>query len=513
MITQVAGPSGLVVGNPAVVNVSWTVTNTAAASTGTSSWIDRVVLSVDAQFGNADDVTLATVVHAGSLAAGGSYSELRSLNLPAGLGGHYYLAVVTDAAGALIEPDGEANNLSAVSPFDVTAPFADLVTEAVSGPAAAESSQSISVTWRVRNSGQAVTSTGNWTDRIYVSTSPTFDASAIQVGQFAHVGLLAPGAAVISQASVTLPDGISGDYYVYVTTDADSAVYEHGERTNNTLRSPGPIIVTRRPDPDLRVTTITAPTAGQPRDAVAVEWTVTNAGPGSAGGSWVDRVYLARGDFSNPVLLSSIVHSAPLSGGGSYSAATSVTLPDVADGDYQLVVITDQAGSVFEGTDEDNNQSAQGFTIVHADLTTAFDSAPATATSGTSIDVAWTTHNSGSGVARAPWTDRILISTDTTPSADDRVLLERPHASPLDPLSEYSETATLALPLDLSGSLYILVVTDAGASVFEFGGEDNNAVSAPWPSRWRRTPTWRSARSRARRCSWAIRSRQRFHGT
>jgi RHS repeat-associated protein len=101
---------------------------------------------------------------------------------------------------------------------------------------------------------------------------------------------------------------------------------------------------------DLAVTSVSAPSAGQPGQTVTVNWTVGNQGNLDAAGSWQDAVYLSRDQVLDPsdILFSLAPHSGGLSAGASYPGSANVVLPGVLPGDYHLLVQTDRRGQVLE---------------------------------------------------------------------------------------------------------------------------------------------------------------------
>src|SRR5262249_50731255 len=107
------------------VQIGWTVTNLGSVPTGVSQWVDRIILSKDAVFGNSDDITLAEYAHSGALGAGQSYTALETLTLPLRQDGNFYITVRTDATGAVIEPDTQANNYAPAAQISMSAPYAD----------------------------------------------------------------------------------------------------------------------------------------------------------------------------------------------------------------------------------------------------------------------------------------------------------------------------------------------------------------------------------------------------
>src|SRR6185369_3055708 len=115
-VTLVTVPE-LVVGNPASIDVGWTVQNFGTGAGRTSSWIDRVLLSRNASVGDADDQVM------GEFANSGALNTFEGNNLT------------------------EPNNLLAISPV----PFADLVISDVTVPSTGASGRPLAVSWTVHN--------------------------------------------------------------------------------------------------------------------------------------------------------------------------------------------------------------------------------------------------------------------------------------------------------------------------------------------------------------------------
>src|SRR5207247_3119674 len=98
---------------------------------------------------------------------------LLTVTLPGTVTGNRYLLLVTDD-GSQSGDTARANNVVAV-PITVTAP--DLVVTAAAAPATAGVAGQLQVSWTVQNQGGAAAS-GNWTDRVYLSDTPTLDLNA-----------------------------------------------------------------------------------------------------------------------------------------------------------------------------------------------------------------------------------------------------------------------------------------------------------------------------------------------
>ena len=101
------------------VDVSWTVDNIGRAAAA-GGFRDRVYLSQDPVLSTTDTL-LASVLHAPSVAPGGSYAQSASILLPETTG-KYYLIIVTDAFNAVAEGSEHNNTAVSVAPIDVTSP-------------------------------------------------------------------------------------------------------------------------------------------------------------------------------------------------------------------------------------------------------------------------------------------------------------------------------------------------------------------------------------------------------
>jgi hypothetical protein len=101
---QVTGDH-LAVGGPFLsgqpVTFDYTVTNVGSQPTNTGNWSDKVVLSLNTIFGDADDLTLGVFPHTGVLEPGEFYTAIQTVNLPDGIQGDFYLLVETDTTNAV----------------------------------------------------------------------------------------------------------------------------------------------------------------------------------------------------------------------------------------------------------------------------------------------------------------------------------------------------------------------------------------------------------------------------
>lgn len=441
------------------VTLSWTVSNKGQVDTA-AAWNDQVVFSNDAIIGNADDVVIGTVRHAGSLHSGESYSQSATVSIPMRTQGRYYLGVRSDSAAEVLEPDTRLDNTSSARSIDLSTPYADLIATQVSVPANAQSSENILITWVVTNHGNATTDLALWNDRVVLSSDASFSADDIVLsGSVTHAGLLAPGQSYTGRATLTLPRDLSGDFYVIVDTNTNRSVTEDGHTGNNSASSIATLHVGLAPTPDLVVTDVVGPTAVRPGDVVSISYTASNTGAAAASGAWRDRIYLDLG-ANNLYEVASVFNTDVLEVGASVVRSVNFTLPaGFLEGDFRWVVKTDSDNTVFERTAENNNQATSSATVQVArpDLAVTHVQGPGLVQSGSSMLVQWTVTNLGAQV-QGNWIDQVFLSKNA-------VLLKVAEVARSGPLANggaYSGFADFVVPLDFSGEYEIVVLADAG---------------------------------------------------
>ena len=385
----------------------------------------------------------------------------------------------SDATGQVFENGNDENRAPLAGPFDVTpTPWADMVVPSVTVSGGALSGGEVNVTWEVANQGNGLTSSASWNDSVFLERAD--GTGRIRLGTVNHIGFLAPGDSYVRTASFTLPEGISGNYRIVVEAPGSdnpgstTAPYEFIYSGNNSAASQS-FAVTLAPSPDLRVTRIVAPLAGQEGAVIDVDWTVRNDGAAAANGSWVDRVYLRKvGDSGPGTLIGSYSYTGPLAAGASYSRREEMRLPDKTSSAYEIIVITDATGQVYEHQADANNTLVDDATILvsllpRPDLRIGEIIAPERVTAGATASVEFTVFNQGLVPSNGTWTDRVYLSLDDKITNDDILVSVKPNQSALDSLGEYrSISDVFTVPKRFRGTVYILVQTDATNAIDEF---------------------------------------------
>ena len=333
------------------IPLSFTVTNLGPGKTIQSSWVDRVHLSVDGT--TPLGAPIASRTQSGALAAGQSYTVVTTGKLPVQPPGNYFLLFSTDATDVVPEVD-PANNSASV-PFTLSPEAADLVVSGVLADRNAAEGQPFTVSWLVANQGSFATTTGAWTDRIWLSQDELLGPDDLLLGSRAHSGALAVGQGYQASRTVQLPYGVTGLRYLLVETDGLAQVYESNDNNNVSARQV--LTLGEASLADLTVSGVSAlanAVAGQPLE---VTWTVENVGAGATNtAEWVDRVYLSLDAVLTPgdTLLGFHEHGAFLDAGNNSIVTRSFLVPSKLAGNYFVLVETNGQKEVLEAGSASN---------------------------------------------------------------------------------------------------------------------------------------------------------------
>jgi subtilase family serine protease len=341
--TALTAPASWVRGQ--TISVSWTVVNRGEGTVyGTS---DALYLAPVPGPACCDQARfLGRMARTVPLTPGASYSQKMSLKVPdeAALGQYRLVLVVDD--GQFVKETDESNNRREMA-IIVTA--ADLVLTAFTAPAALTTQQAVSVSWTVKNEGDAA-ATLPWNDRISLSTTAFCCVGNPVVATASRQTPLAPGASYTATKLFTVPNVPAGSYFLHVNAD-DGRVIRESDEVNN--HRTVPIAVTT---PDLAAAGLTAPASVRAQQVVSLGWTVSNPGSGAAKAPWMDIVYLSADSTccAGDTALATVSHTAALAPGASYAQGKSVTIPSRSPGNYFLILKVDTGGAVYEANESNN---------------------------------------------------------------------------------------------------------------------------------------------------------------
>lgn len=472
--------------------VNWTTQN--AGNKAAASMSERVYFSTD-NVVSGNDTLLGTFTLEQTLAAGESVNRTQNVSIPTNsitATGNYFVYVVTDAFNQIDEGANENNNTTFGGLRVRRLLRPDLQTTNITAPATVFFDQQIQVQWTVSNIGSGPTNAANWQDDVYLGLSQNLNG-ATRLATLSNVSFLNAGESYIATATVRIPRGSSGSYYIIVKTDKDGLVNEENENNNLTTR---PITINIPPLPDIRVSNVQAPETGIGGQPILISWTVTNHGNGSTPSNestWSDAIYISRDNVlgGDDRFVVARPRSGVMAPNGTYTVSDySVVLPGDAFGNYFVFVQTDAYDQLYEFTANGNNSdydaTAPGSPMnvlgTPPDLTVLSPiTAPANEQAGRQINVQFTVRNQGAFDANGGWWDTVYISSDTVFDPINDTPIGSAVQNGLTAGNQYGRSITATLPGCLNGTYYLFAVTDSQGQIFEYdvkGNAEANNVSA-----------------------------------
>ncbi|MBE9216279.1 carboxypeptidase regulatory-like domain-containing protein, partial [Plectonema cf. radiosum LEGE 06105] len=346
----------------------------------------------------------------------------------------------------------------------------------------------MSLSWVITNEGRGRTLEDNWFDEIIMSADDVIDDNDDRLGRLNHSGVLDAGESYTATQDVTLPVGVSGDFYFFIRTDSSDSVFESVFELNNTGFDETLTTINLTPPPDLEVESVNVPTVARAGDKLTINYRVTNFGATETPDNyWTDSFYLSvddKFDVESDVVLGSIGHFGKLDAGASYDNSASFTLDNQLTGDYYVFVATDSSNNVFE-LDNNNNTAFDATPVTissqPADLIVSEVISPTSAEAGKAIQVNWTVKNEGTGNSIATsWNDQVILSVDTEVGNDDDIKLNWfTHEGLLDAEDSYNRNGLVEIPFNLVGDYNLFVVTDVNNAVYEAAEDNNNSTAQP----------------------------------
>lgn len=470
---------------------AFTVSNMGTFAAQGHAWIDKIYISNNPIWTAGTSTLVRTINRLSPLPVSSSYTISTNINIPTNLlSGYYYLFVYTDATDSIFENTNNFNNVQQLAPIYISQyPPVDLAGIAFTVPTAVNSGTVQNVDWTIKNLGQATTLTSFWYDQVYLSVDTFWNATSdIFVYQKKKFGPLPPGATYTLTENITIPNGLSGNYYFILVADKNNLNNDADFSNNIFVARDGmgdPLVttITLTPPPDLQVTSFTGPTSGFSGQGLAVNWTVTNNGVGATSVSaWTDKFYLST-DFqigTGDILIGTHNHTGALYSTGSYSSSLNLNIPISAYGNYIIIVKTDINDVVYEHTNESNNTAYYFATIIlppPCDLIVADISAPTSGIAGKSFTLNYTLENIGLNPASGLMKDIIYFSKDPVWDIGDPVFSSKAHSNTINPQAQYTYSVTADLNNVSVGDYYVIVKTDILNNINESDKTNNSMVS------------------------------------
>ncbi len=387
--------------------------------------------------------------------------------------------------GDLIQENTYTNNVSAAAIVNVSLPPAsatcDLLVSSITMADTVFAKLPIQIQYTVPNSGLGTTQ-ATWTDSIFVSCSPVFNAATAKfvalrtqsrtvAGGSSYTDVFDFTTAFANEVNSCFPVQQYNNAYFFVKTNADNTVYE-GSNTNNNVLGTG-LKVWVNPWPDYIVTAVstTADTTivGRPFPA---SWAVKNLKYDYITNYFSDGIYFSPDSvFNGNAVLANPAYNQQRSLGQnqSYSETFSFTTPNLPTGDYYVIAKTNNYNTIyneFAGNNTNLTRNGAGaakkihlIQLPLPDLTDSITSAPATIAIGQPLTVKASVTNKGPG-ANYPssFSNKLWLSTDFIPNNGNDYDLGSDNVSTvINPNQSYTDSITLVLPLSIPAGNYVLI--------------------------------------------------------
>ncbi|MFZ4411773.1 MAG: CARDB domain-containing protein [Bacteroidales bacterium] len=482
IVTNVESP--LTENNNLPITISWTVKNNGLGKLVTTEVTDKIFISKTNVFHPDSVLSAATLVYNLSLLAGDSVLKQKQLLLPQNISGNYYVFVYTDYTNTVYEVPSETNNVkNNTNPIQIHKP--DLIVSDLTYPTSFNSGQTAFLEWKVKNIGLGQIANKKWTDKIYLSKASAFYAdSVIEIGALTYIqDNLNTNDSIQKSLNINIPNILSGNYFVYIYTDAKDTVYEGSNENNNTLRSQTAVPVL---NPNLIVTKVSYIAAINSGQAMNVEWTTQNIGLGKLYYSGVsDKIYLSSSpnfQLDSVVMLGIKNYNVTLLTNDSINNQATVNIPNGISGYFYIFIHTNYNSAVYEGgMNTDNKTKGPSIHISlapWADLQLKNIIIADSLTPGENFTVNFSVKNSGNtSINGISWLDKLYISSSSDFDTTAISLASFIHLMQLDTGITYQNSFSSVLSSSFtSGYYFFYAVTDENNTVFEYLYENNNIL-------------------------------------
>jgi len=423
----------------------------------------------------------------GYLDASANYQKNMQTVLPHCLDGEYYLHLISDYSGWIWEFD-LANNTNTRTLQVITTPPPDLMVSEGILSENPSSGELVTLDYEISNTGAGKPASGFWTDLIYLLPTPEFDeetAILLKSHGVLNGDTLEPDQSMDVSTSFRLPNGISGQNYVFIHTNAAESVCEFDPENNYFTI---PLVIELSPSPDLVVNNLSISDETIAESYINLSYTTLNQGDGDASGPWLDKVYLSQSpDFISDMeeLFFSYNHSDTLQPEQNKTTEVEVRIPSIEEGDWYIYVHTNVEEAIYEHEATDNNVFRSGPWQIKQRLVSDLEAndltLAETVDAGQLLPFSYMVTNLGLASPNAfNWNELIYLSDNPTLSEDTLRLRKRVYSGEeLNPGEFLERTGSIQIPNGISGTKYIHVIVDGNNAIENDTNKENNIVAAP----------------------------------
>ena len=417
---------------------------------------------------------------------GDSYSATRSVSVSGLQSGTYYIYIKVDADNAVLEYDGENNNVIMSKAITLADP--DLTAEIISISEETLSTDSkVAVTWKLKNIGTADIQNATVKDGFYASSSAN-GGNAVNLGTATNTVSIVAGGEKTFRTNITIPKNslLDGTRYVYVKTNIDNTLTESSTANNSSASVAKQFVYAEDPTTvqvngtNLTISALSVASTTTPGTSLTLSYNVKNTGSLAIDKEVKQEIFISKSStFGSSAKALSVAGTLPttngLQAGASVTANVSITIPsDIQGGQYYIFVIINNDRSLAEKKYDDNQVKSPVY--VNGNLPNLAASnliVPATVMTSEKTEVSWTLSNVGTWDAEDA-VCAVYLSTDATLSSNDKQLASV-RSGKLAKNGSVNMKATIELADNVVGTRYLIV--KANASNTEESTTDDNIVS------------------------------------
>ncbi len=457
-VTSVILPDTVTLGS--TMRVRWTVKNIGPGDVIGRSFQDRVNWGTETLY----NASLSNI----TLNAGDSIVRNAVVSVPCNATTPGAVSVTTDVTNQITEAGATTNNTKAAYLGIVTA--ADLVVSVVSPTDSLWSGTTMPLRWMVTNQGNADVTNQTVTDRIYLSQSAASYNLSDSVGRYSTYRNLAMGETDTIDGYFTVPNGLSGNYYLHLVTNATGTVCESESANNASHTTVLPVYLS--PWPDLTVSNVIAPDEVNIGEAITIQYKLSNIGTATLTDQPVSsKIYYSTSSttYSTTRLLYTHTTQVSLPVADTVQLSATFAVPStVTAGNYYILVVADANNDIYEHTGENNNtaHSAPMRVKVYPLDLAAYDlQGNRTVQWGEQVHQRLVVKNNSTvPTLSAVWKDAVYLSSDPILHNSDIQLHTSEHRTQLLPDSTYQIDFTFTVPMGTPASPYLIAVTDENAN-------------------------------------------------
>ena len=475
-------------------DVSYAVRNIGPGVPFTNTWKDKVYISSKNTGLDNSAKLIGTFSQSGSYSITGDsyeykgdyYKANRSVSVSGLQPGIYYIYIKVDADNAVLEFDGEENNVIMSKAITLADP--DLTAEIISiSEETLSTDTKVAVAWKLKNIGTADIQNATVKDGFYASSN-TNGANAVSLGTATNTVSIVAGGEKTFRTNITIPknSSLNGTRYVYVKTNIDNALTESSTANNSSASIAKQFIYAEDPTTvkvngtNLTVSALSVASDATPGASLTLSYKVKNTGSLAIDKEVKQEIFISKSKyFDSSAKALPVAGTLPtindLQAEASVTANVNISIPsDMKGGQYYIFAIINNDRTLAEKKYDDNQVKSPVYVNGNLpNLTASNLVVPATVMTSEKTQVSWTLSNVGTWDAENA-VSTVYLSTDATLSSDDKQLASV-RSGKLVRNGTTNMKANIELADNVIGTRYIIVKTNTSDA--EESTTDDNIVS------------------------------------